>query len=193
MVNQQKYSLSSKWALVTGASSGIGRATANALADQGCNLILLARRSDHLEKLVSDIRVQFASSSKSAPEIHALSCDLASLDEINELLIKHSELLGRVEILINNAGLAKGTEPVQKSKWSDWEEMIDVNIKGLFRLTQALLPHLEVNSQKSSDPCHIVNLGSVAGRLVYPGGAVYCATKFSVRAFSEGLRMDLLG
>lgn len=193
MVNQQKYSLSSKWALVTGASSGIGRATANILADQGCNLILLARRGDRLEKLASEIRARFASDSKSTPEIQTLSCDLANIDEINNLLSKNSKLLGRVEILINNAGLAKGTEPVQKSNWTDWEEMIDVNIRGLFRLTQALLPHLEVNSQKSADPSHIVNLGSVAGRLVYPGGAVYCATKFAVRAFSEGLRMDLLG
>jgi 3-hydroxy acid dehydrogenase/malonic semialdehyde reductase len=190
---QKKSSLQSKWALVTGASSGIGASTAKRLADQGCHLLLLARRRDRLEQLVNEINNQFISELKKPPEIHILCGDLSDLSSLDELLQSSSQLISRVQILVNNAGLAKGTQPVQNSSWRDWEEMIDVNLRGLFRLTQSLLPHLEKNSLNSLDPSHIVNLGSVAGRLIYPGGAVYCATKFAVRAFSEGLRMDLLG
>lgn len=172
-----------KFALISGASSGIGRALAHQLAAQGMSLILLARRQERLDEVKNQIL-------KTHPRVavETLLCDLSDQKQVEALFENHSDLLKHVNVLINNAGLAKGTEPVQKSKWSDWDQMISTNIQGLFHLTQKMLPLLEKHTQ-----AHIINLGSVAGRLVYPGGAVYCATKFAVRAFTEGLRMDLLG
>ncbi len=157
-------------ALITGASSGIGEATARVLAARGYAVVLVGRRRDRLEKLAGELGARF------------YACDIRS--DLKELVNQ----CGDVNILINNAGLALGTQKVFEAKASDWDQMIDTNIKALFEITRQFLPQL-----LKLPSAHIINIGSVAGRYVYPGGAVYCATKFAVRAFTEGLRLDLLG
>jgi len=168
-----------KWALITGASSGIGSATAVKLAQAGYNLILTGRRKDKLESLANSLK---------APEIIVAAFDLQKPQEIDAFCTKNSAYLKKLNVLVNNAGLAKGVEKVDQASLSDWDAMIDTNIRGLLHMTRGVLPHFVAKQEG-----HIVNLGSVAGRWTYPGGAVYCASKFAVRAFSEGLRMDLLG
>jgi NADP-dependent 3-hydroxy acid dehydrogenase YdfG len=171
-----------KWALITGASAGIGEATAFSLASQGYHLILVARRKEKLEKLKK--RIEKVSKSKVA----IAAADLQDPKAIDRLIKAQKKNLKDLEILINNAGLARGSDKFQEANTADWDEMIDTNVKGLLYLTRAVLPFLLANKKG-----HIVNLGSVAGRWVYPGGSVYCASKFAVRAISEGLRLDLLG
>lgn len=175
--------LNGHWALITGASSGIGEATAFSLAENGCNLILIARRKEKLSLVKEKILKKFPHL-----QVQCLILDLRDRSQLEKMIYENQNVFQQVQILINNAGLAKGVETVQTAQWSDWETMIDTNITGLMSLTQILLPSLIKQNQ-----AHIINLGSVAGRWVYPGGAVYCATKFAVRAFTEGLRMDLLG
>ncbi|HMN68312.1 MAG TPA: SDR family NAD(P)-dependent oxidoreductase [Bdellovibrionales bacterium] len=162
-----------KRALITGASSGIGEATARLLASKGVNLVLAARREERLKKLKSELR-------NVDVKIHALDVrgDLSALEES----------LADVDVLINSAGLARGIDKLQDSDPARMDEMIDTNVRALLRVSRLVLPHMLRNGRG-----HVVNVGSVAGRWVYPGGAVYCATKFAVRAISEGLRMDLLG
>ncbi len=173
----------SSWAIITGASAGIGAATASALASEGYNLYLLARRKDRLQKLEQDIQKNF-------PKIKTKICivDVTKASEVDHFFKSEAEGLKNCEILVNNAGLAKGTDKVQTGQASDWDLMIDTNIRGLLYFTRGILP---IFIQKNSG--HIMNIGSVAGRWVYPGGAVYAATKHAVRVISEGLRMDLLG
>lgn len=171
-----------KMALITGASAGIGEATALLLAENGYNLVLVARREERLKKLAAKIKKQFK------VEVHTLVGDVQKKAQVEALAKKHQALLGHIDVLVNNAGLAKGLELLQDGKLDDWDTMINTNIKGLLYWTRMLLPHM---IKKNSG--HIINLGSVAGRWVYPSGAVYCATKFAVRALSEGLRMDLKG
>lgn len=168
-----------QWAVVTGASAGIGEATARALAKAGANLILLARRKERLDKLAGALSKEFS-----------ISVETASLDVTDREAVKAwaDSVKEPIAILLNNAGLARGTDKIQESKIDDWEAMIDTNVKGLLYLTRAILPGMI--ERKNG---HIVNIGSVAGRWVYPGGAVYCASKFAVRALSEGLRLDLSG
>lgn len=168
-------------ALITGASAGIGEATALLLAENGFNLVLVARREERLKKLAEQIK-------KIGVEVDILICDIQNKSQILKLAKEHSSILEKVDILINNAGLAKGLEPMTTANIDDWDTMIDTNIKGLLYWTRVMLPHLQKQPQG-----HIVNIGSVAGRWVYPNGGVYCATKFAVRALSEGLRMDLIG
>lgn len=173
----------SSWALITGATSGIGWATAKALAAQGQNLLLTGRRSERLETLKNEIQKQYSSL-----EVRLACFDISDRFEVGEFLKAQQDILPQVEILVNNAGLALGTDKMQSANLDDWEIMIDTNIKGMLFMTRALVAEMV---KKNSG--HIVNLGSVAGRWTYPGGGVYCATKFAVRALSEGLRMDLLG
>lgn len=179
--HQKKASLknSALCAVITGASSGIGEATALEFARKKYKLVLVARRADRLEKLKK------LCLKEGAPEVQTLKIDLQNPKELQALQSKLKN--ETIDILVNNAGLAKGVELVQDAKTEDWDAMIDTNVKALLKVTRGLLPQL-VESQG-----HIVNIGSVAGRLVYEGGAVYCATKFAVRAISEGLRMDLKG
>ena len=169
------------YALITGASSGIGEQTAYLLAKKKHNLLLIARRVDRLKK------VQAQCLKLGAKKVEIMACDLSSQKSVLNLSSKIKKSKIDIQILINNAGLAKGTELVQKAKTSDWDAMIDTNIKGLLWLTRDCFDSIIKNKG------HIINLGSVAGRLVYEGGAVYCATKFAVRALSEGFRMDLKG
>lgn len=172
----------SKVALVTGATSGIGEATAFKLAVNGYSLIITGRRADRLDNVKAKIE------KASGRSCLALEFDVSDRQEVEAVFKKYSAQLSQVEYLINNAGLAKGVDPMPKAQLDDWDAMIDTNIKGLLYMTRLILPSM-ITKNKGD----IVNIGSVAGRWVYPGGGVYCATKFAVRALTEGLRMDLLG
>ncbi len=172
-----------KWALITGASSGIGWATAEAFADRGYHLILLARREEKLRALKSKILEKHPHL-----KIKISVVDLQRKEQIDEFIQNEGTVLQRLQVLVNNAGLAQGVDKMQQASVLDWEVMIDTNIKGLLFLTRGVLDYMVHNRFG-----HIVNVGSVAGRWVYPGGGVYCATKFAVRALTEGLRLDLMG
>jgi 3-hydroxy acid dehydrogenase / malonic semialdehyde reductase len=169
-------------ALITGASAGIGWATALELAPMVEVLVLTGRRSDRLLALKEEIE------SNHSVEVLPLVFDVSRREEVSEILAQHRGVLEGLNVLVNNAGLALGTAPMDEGALDDWETMVDTNIKGLLYMTRSLIPFLKHNR-----PSHIVNLGSVAGRWTYPGGGVYCATKFAVRAITEGLRMDLSG
>lgn len=172
-----------KWAMITGATAGIGWATSLALAAQGFSILATGRRSEKLQELEKAIKAKFPQT-----QVKLAMFDVSDRFEVSEFLKAEAALLPQIEVLVNNAGLAKGTDKMQEASLDDWETMIDTNVKGLLFITRGILPFL---TQKNSG--HIVNLGSVAGRWTYPGGGVYCATKFAVRALSEGLRRDLLG
>lgn len=172
-----------KYALITGASSGIGKATAEKLAEDGYSLILCARRIELLGQLVAELKKKHPQA-----ELHAFQVDVSSSDSIQNFAKNQMSLLKKVEVLVNNAGLAKGSDKLQDANPDHWKMMLDTNVMGLLLMTKALLPFLV---EKKSG--HIVNLGSVAGRWTYPGGAVYCASKAAVIAITEGLRLDLLG
>ena len=176
-----KKTLKGRKALVTGATAGIGLATVKALAAEGVSILAMGRRKERLENLKKQV------------EALGVACEIACVDvtkknQVQGFLDQSASSLSSVDILVNNAGLARGSDSVQKGNLQDWDEMIDTNIKGLLWITRGVLPHM-IPRQRGD----IVNLGSVAGRWVYPGGAVYCSTKFAVRALSEGLRMDLFG
>lgn len=171
-----------KWTLITGATSGIGRATASLLAKNKSSLILTGRRSERLSEIKANLEENFSAN------IETLCFDVSDRKACESVFKENEELLSQTQTLINNAGLARGVEPMDQASLDDWEEMIDTNIKGLLYMTRLCLPFLRKNQ-----PSHIVNVGSVAGRWTYPGGGVYCSTKFAVRALSESLRMDLNG
>jgi 3-hydroxy acid dehydrogenase / malonic semialdehyde reductase len=164
--------------LITGASSGIGAACAQAFAKAGCRLILTARRRDRLEALAAQL---------SAP-IHLLQSDVSDRSQVEAALTSLPTDWANVDLLINNAGLSRGLDKLYQGSIQDWEEMIDTNLKGLLYLTRTLLPKMVERGQG-----HIINLGSIAGHQTYPNGNVYCATKAAVRALTEGLKLDLLG
>ncbi|HWU42866.1 MAG TPA: SDR family NAD(P)-dependent oxidoreductase [Bdellovibrio sp.] len=172
-----------KWALITGASSGIGWATADALGAYGFDLFITGRRMERLQSLEGHLRAKYPNLS-----VKKATFDVSDRYEVSEFLKAHYAELEHVEVLVNNAGLAQGIDKMQEGQLDDWETMIDTNIKGLLYMTRGVVEHMV---RKKSG--HIVNIGSVAGRWTYPGGGVYCATKFAVRALSEGLRMDLAG
>lgn len=171
-----------KVAFITGATAGIGAATARALATDGYDLTLVGRRAERLDSLAEELRA------KHGVEARTLALDLRDGAALERAAAERPELFERVDVLVNNAGLARGTDPVHEARPEDWDEMIDTNVRALLRVTRLVLPHMV--ARKSGT---IVNLGSTAGRWVYPGGAVYCATKFAVRAISEGIRMDVHG
>ena len=167
--------------LITGASSGIGSATARVFAQAGAKLILTARRQDRLEQLADELG-KFASST------HLLSLDVRDAIAVESAISNLSADWSSIDVLINNAGLSRGLEKLQAGSIQDWEEMIDTNIKGLLYLTRAIVPGMISRGRG-----HVVNLGSTAGHQTYPNGNVYCATKAAVRVISEGLKQDLLG
>lgn len=168
--------LDGKLALVTGASSGIGLATARALAGAGAKLVLAARRAERLKELTQEL-------GGGARGVEALSLDVRDAKRV------HAALDGRTfDIVVANAGLGRGLGPLQEGKGEDWDEMLDTNVKGLLHTVRATLPAMIARERGD-----VVILGSVAGRQVYPGGNVYCATKFAVRALYEGLRLDAAG
>ena len=163
--------------LVTGATSGIGRATALRLAAPDTEIIITGRRLDRLEKLKSEIEAKGA------------VCQLLNFDVRSEAeCIKHLEPLGRVDILVNNAGLAAGLEHIDKGDSADWDAMIDTNVKGLLYVTK-IISRAMVEAGKGG---HIINIGSIAGTEPYENGAVYCASKHAVHAISQAMRADLL-
>lgn len=165
--------------LITGATSGIGEALAWELAKKGKPLLLTGRRKERLEKLKASITSKFPIS------VEISTFDIRHKLQIDSALESQKKAFSELNVLVNNAGLSKGIEPMAAGNWDDWEAMIDTNIKGLLYLTRKVLPILIGHGGG-----HVVNMGSVAGRWVYPGGGVYCATKFAVRAISEAIRMD---
>jgi 3-hydroxy acid dehydrogenase / malonic semialdehyde reductase len=168
--------------LVTGASAGIGRSCALAFAARGSRLLLAARRVDRLEAL----RDELESAHGTPVDIQGL--DVRDREAVEGWVDRLAEQGTLPDVLVNNAGLSRGRAPLHEGSVEDWEEMIDTNVKGLLYLTRAVLPHMV-----ERDSGHIINLGSTAGHLVYPGGNVYNATKFSVRALTEATNLDLVG
>ena len=165
---------------ITGATSGIGRATAHAFAKAGHELILTGRRCDRLGKLKQQLREQYGITAGT------LCFDITNRQECEENLNQLGSKLGQIDVLINNAGKAKGFDPIHDSNVDHWEEMIDTNLKGLLYITRLISPHM-VAREKG----HIINLSSTAGKEAYPNGGVYCATKHGVEALTKGIRMDL--
>ena len=175
-------SLKDKIVFVTGASAGIGQSTVKAFAAHGARILMCARRADRLEKLARAIERDH----KSAVHFFPLDvCDQAAVDKAVAALPKDWQA---VEVLVNNAGLSRGMDKLPNGLVSDWEEMIDANVKGLLYVTRAVLPGMIERGRG-----HVINIGSIAGREVYPGGNVYCATKFAVKALSNAMRLDLNG
>jgi serine 3-dehydrogenase len=168
--------------LISGASSGIGLATAWRYAEHGYPLILLARRFERLKQLAAELH------SKQGVAVHPFQVDVCQRQQIEAFCTTQADLLKRVEILINNAGLALGRETFDNIDLDDCQTMINTNVTGLVYLTRALLPHL-----LKRQSAHIVNIGSIAGRQNYRAGNVYCATKAAVRSLTECLRLDLAG
>jgi hypothetical protein len=168
--------------LITGATAGIGEATARIFAENGRDLFLVGRRRDRLEALSDELKQNYK------VRVHTYALDVSRADEVRSFSQAAASLLSETQVLVNNAGLAKGVQPIQEIDSSAWDAMIDTNIKGLLAMSREVLPHFI----KRGDG-HIVNLGSVAGFYTYPKGNVYCATKAAVKALTEGMRMDLLG
>jgi len=174
--------LRDKIVFVTGASSGIGRSCVRAFAAGGAKIMMCARRPDRLESLAAELDRDFQVPS------HRFSLDVRDRRAVAEAVEGLPAGWQAIEVLVNNAGLSRGLDKLQEGLIDDWEEMIDTNIKGLLYVSRAVLPGMV---RRSSG--HVINIGSIAGYEVYPGGNVYCATKFAVRALSRALRMDLLG
>jgi NADP-dependent 3-hydroxy acid dehydrogenase YdfG len=174
--------LENKVVFITGASSGIGAACARLFAAEGALLLLAARRIGRLEKMEKGLR------SLGAGDVMNLELDVREADAVARIVGELPPAWKEIEILVNNAGLSRGLQPLHEGSLDDWEEMIDTNIKGLLQVDRAVVPLMA--ERKSGTVIHI---GSIAGRQVYPGGAVYCGTKHAVRAISDGLRIDLLG
>ncbi len=169
-----------KIAFITGATSGIGRATALKAAETGFDIIITGRRSDRLEALAEEIR-------QKGVEALPLHFDVRKSVEVQAAIDNLSGKWRNIHVLVNNAGLAVGVNPIQEGILEDWERMIDTNVKGLLYITRAIAPLMIANR------CgHIVNLASIAGKEVYPGGNVYCATKHAVDALSRAMRVDML-
>ena len=170
------------WALVTGASAGMGRAIAQALAARGVNLLVNARRENRLFELKEELY------GKHGVRVEPLVFDIRDLKQCESALKGKADLVSEVSILVNNAGLGRGAGPIYEGSIDDWEQTIDTNIKGLLYMTRLILPQMVKRNAG-----HVVNIGSVGGRWTLPGSVVYCATKFAVRAITDGLRMDLIG
>ena len=166
-----------KVVIVTGASSGLGEATARRLADNGAKLMLTARREDRLKELVSKIE-------QAGGTAQYQITDVTKREQVEALAKATKDAYGRIDVLVNNAGLMP-LSPLDEAKVDEWDQMVDVNIKGVLYNIAAVLPIMR--EQKSG---HIINLSSVAGHKVFPAGAVYCATKFAVKALSEGIRLE---
>ena len=167
-----------KTALVTGATSGIGKATAQILAKNNYKIILCGRREDRLIALEKELS-EFT-------EIHSLSFDVRDKKAVFESINSLPEAFSKIDVLINNAGNAHGLDSIQNGDLDDWDAMIDINVKGLLYVSKAIMP--QMIERKSG---HIINIGSIAGKEVYPNGNVYCATKHAVDALNQAMRMDL--
>lgn len=167
-----------KTALITGATSGIGRATAHEFANHGINLILCGRRQERLDTIKETLSMQ--------TNVHTLNFDVRDKKATLEAIKSLPEKFQNIDILINNAGNAHGLDPIQTGNLDDWDAMIDINVKGLLYVSSAIIP--QMTARKSG---HIINIGSSAGKEVYPKGNVYCGSKHAVLAITEGMRIDL--
>ncbi|MBN1986019.1 MAG: SDR family oxidoreductase [Prolixibacteraceae bacterium] len=168
-------------ALITGATAGIGEATARLLAKNNFDLILTGRRKERLEKLAAEIQTQTQS------KIHLLSFDIRNQSETEKAIKSLPKEWTKIDVLINNAGLAAGMATLQEGVIDDWERMIDTNIKGLLYMTRLVAPAMVARGEG-----HIVNISSIAGKETYPMGNVYCATKHAVQSLTQGMRLDML-
>ncbi len=174
--------LTGKTVFITGASAGIGRACAEAFAASGARLILAARRGSKLQELGARL------SSRHETRCLLLELDVRHRKEVEKAVSGLPAEWATVDVLVNNAGLGRGLDKLHEGNPDDWEEMLDTNVKGLLYVTRALTPGMVARGSG-----HVINIGSIAGRELYPGGNVYCASKFAVRALTRGLKMDLLG
>lgn len=174
-----KSRLKNKWVLITGATAGIGKATALACAEEGANLILTGRRSERLKEISTDILNQYDI------EVMTYAFDVRDRDACKSCV---ESIKNPIDILINNAGLASGKDPIHSADFEDWDKMIDTNVKGLLSMTRFVSERM-----KSRNSGHIINIGSIAGHESYPGGSVYCGTKHAVDAITKATKMDLHG
>lgn len=174
--------LKGKIVFITGATSGIGKASAYKYAELGASLILAARRTDRLKNISQDLKSAFNI------RVNEIEMDVRNYEEVMKKISGFTEEWKNIDILVNNAGLARGLSKIQDGSAEDWNEMIDTNVKGLLYVSKCVIPLMMKN--KSG---HIINIGSIAGREVYPMGNVYCATKHAVDAITKSMRMELLG
>jgi len=175
-------SLKNKIVLITGASSGIGAAAAERFAAAGADLLLCARRHDRVAELAARL------SAGHHVNVHPFALDVRDRAAVERTLNALPEGWKRIAVLVNNAGLSRGLDPVHEGKPDDWDEMIDTNVKGLLYVSRTVIPWMVRNGEG-----HVINIGSVAGHWVYPKGNVYNASKYAVNALSQGMKMDLLG
>ncbi len=174
--------LANQVVLITGASSGIGAACAAAFAKEGARLLLAARRLDRLQRLEPELRAA------GAADVLFLALDVRDGAAVDRAIDALPASWKDVEIVVNNAGLSRGLDKSHEGSRDDWDEMIDTNVKGVLHVNRAVVPLLVARSRGT-----VIHVGSIAGRQVYPGGNVYCASKYALRALNEGLRLDLLG
>jgi 3-hydroxy acid dehydrogenase/malonic semialdehyde reductase len=171
-----------KWILITGATSGFGRAIAQRFAAEGNNLIITGRREDRLKAIKADFEGEYK------VQVVYKTFDVRNSDEVQEFALFLEEKNLVPDVLVNNAGLAAGKDKIQEGSLDDWEQMIDTNVKGLLYITRAVLPAMIKRNMG-----HVFSIGSVAGHIVYPEGNVYNATKFAVKALNEAINLDLAG
>ncbi len=172
--------LAGKIVFITGASSGIGRATARAFAAQGAKLLLCARRQEKLTELAAEL--------DQAEDVYTFRLDVSDREAVEQTLANLPEEWKAIGILVNNAGLSRGLDKLYEDDPQNWEEMLDTNVKGLLYVTRAVVPGMVERGAG-----HVISLGSTAGHQTYAKGAVYCATKAAERVISEGLKLDLMG
>jgi hypothetical protein len=175
-------SLKEKTVLITGASSGIGKATAMAFAHESCRLLVCARRLDTLQAIQQDLITAGAQS------VHPFSLDVQNRQAVESAIAALPADWSNIDILVNNAGLSRGLSKLYQDDPENWEEMIDTNIKGLLYVTRAVVPGMVARGNG-----HVISLGSTAAYTTYANGAVYCATKAAEKSISEGLKIDLMG
>lgn len=168
-------------ALITGATSGIGKASAEIFAKNGYDLVITGRRNERLQAVADDLQKQYN------VKVHTLHFDVRKQKEVKEQVAAIPNEFRNIDVLVNNAGLASGLSTVQEGDIEDWEKMIDTNVKGLLYITKEI-----ANLMIPRKSGHIINVGSVAGKEVYANGAVYCASKHAVDALNKGMRIDLL-
>lgn len=173
--------LKNKIVFITGASAGIGEACAYAFAKEGANLILTARRLDRLQEIKEEIEDKFS------VNVLAEKLDISNRDEVISVIKNLGEQWMNIDILVNNAGLGRGLNKLHEDDPNGWDEMIDTNVKGLLIVTKEVVKTM-VRRKRG----HVINIGSIAGHQAYPGGSVYCATKFAVRAITDSLRIEML-
>jgi 3-hydroxy acid dehydrogenase/malonic semialdehyde reductase len=174
--------LQGKTVLITGASSGIGRATAIAFAREGARLLVCARRLDPLEELRQTL------AAAGAPAVHIFELDVQKRSDVEAAIAGLPADWKDIDVLVNNAGLSRGLAKVYEDDPQNWEEMIDTNIKGLLYVTRSVVPGMVARGRG-----HVINLGSTAAYITYANGAVYCATKAAEKSISEGLKIDVIG